>query len=386
MRFLFSLVCITLAGASLMSPSSALAATPEEAVAGIANTFFGKAFVADWSGIEKLPGIQWAPLPPTSLQNCLPDGGCFTRAGKAVIGGRNFVVIATGARTIVSNVYLRNANPTSSVGASAVLAALKALNITASLARCPVPGTPGGTNWYRLKGAVANPGILSVQSSCGGRPCEGFTFTQGDELPALQPAQLKMYSEQCGGAPAERKAVAAASMPHEALAEVIAGLIPPVSGPAVSDWKALEALPAPIKWLTPPQKMSLLHKMDPNPFARTGEMKVPGRNFSVLGSGTSSQALVVHLDESGMHPRGEHLLGVLYTKGLQVQLVRCGPIYTESTNNWYSLKSAKTHPVMIQQSIRYDGNQVQDTYQLRFDNTLPKRDPRDRDPGVGGCR
>jgi hypothetical protein len=48
--------------------------------------------------------------------------------------------------------------------------------------------------------------------------------------------------------------------------------------------------------------------------------------------------------------------------------------------------SKGTHPVMLRQSIRYDGNQVQDEYELRLDNTLPKRDPRDRDPGVGGCQ
>jgi hypothetical protein len=84
--------------------------------------------------------------------------------------------------------------------------------------------------------------------------------------------------------------------------------------------------------------------------------------------------------------RSEHMLGVLYTKGLQVRLARCGPAYTESTNNWYSVMSKGTHPVMLRQSIRYDGNQVQDEYELRLDNTLPKRDPRDRDPGVGGCQ
>jgi hypothetical protein len=50
------------------------------------------------------------------------------------------------------------------------------------------------------------------------------------------------------------------------------------------------------------------------------------------------------------------------------------------------VKSAAAHPVMLRQSIRYDGNQVQDSYELRLDNTLPKRDPRDRDPGVAGCQ
>jgi hypothetical protein len=41
---------------------------------------------------------------------------------------------------------------------------------------------------------------------------------------------------------------------------------------------------------------------------------------------------------------------------------------------------------MLRQSLRLDGNQIQDTYELRFDNTPPKRDPRDRDPGVSGCK
>jgi hypothetical protein len=38
------------------------------------------------------------------------------------------------------------------------------------------------------------------------------------------------------------------------------------------------------------------------------------------------------------------------------------------------------------QSIRIDGTQLQDGYAIRLDNALPKRDPRDRDPGVSGCK
>jgi hypothetical protein len=80
------------------------------------------------------------------------------------------------------------------------------------------------------------------------------------------------------------------------------------------------------------------------------------------------------------------VLGLLRAQGYDVKLARCGPVYTESTNNWYSVTSAKTKPVMVLQSIRLDGKQVQDGYAVRLDNTLPKRDPRDRDPGVGGCK
>lgn len=360
------------------------ASKPEDELASTIKAFYSKTLVADWSGIEKIPSVQWAPLPPTSLQNCLPDSSCFTRAGKALVGGRNLMVMATGARTMVNNLYLRNA--TAPFGEGAVLVALKEAGFTTELARCPVQGTAGGTNWYRLKSGTMNAGVLSIQTSCNGRPCEGFVLTQGTDLPQLQPAQLKMYSEQCSGTPAERKAVAS-GLPHEAFADVILALIPASTAPVLSDWTALRGLNTSIQWpSTAPQKMNLSYKLDPNPYALSAELALPGRKFSVLASGAATQPSVVHFDENGMHPRGEHLLGVIYSKGLQVQLVRCGPVYTGSTNNWYSLKSAKTHPVMLQQSIRYEGNQVQDTYQLRLDNTLPARDPRDRDPGVAGCR
>ena len=40
------------------------------------------------------------------------------------------------------------------------------------------------------------------------------------------------------------------------------------------------------------------------------------------------------------------MLGVVYEKGIVVRLVRCGP-YTESTNNWFGLTSAKKRPAMV---------------------------------------
>jgi hypothetical protein len=76
---------------------------------------------------------------------------------------------------------------------------------------------------------------------------------------------------------------------------------------------------------------------------------------------------------------------VVHQKGIAVKLVRCGPVYTESTNNWYSLTSAGTRPAMIRQSIHYDGKQAAESYELRLDGSLPARDPRDRNPGANGC-
>src|ERR1043166_7672235 len=65
------------------------------------------------------------------------------------------------------------------LGETNVLDALKHAGFAPELARCPVQGTSGGTNWYRLQSASFNPGVLSVQSSCNGKPCEGFQLTLG---------------------------------------------------------------------------------------------------------------------------------------------------------------------------------------------------------------
>ena len=92
---------------------------PEEEFAGIISAFLSREFVTDWRGIEKLPGVTWAALPPVELKTCLPEGGCYTRQGTVSIGGRNLMVVATGARTIVSHLFVRN--PNAPLGETAVL-------------------------------------------------------------------------------------------------------------------------------------------------------------------------------------------------------------------------------------------------------------------------
>lgn len=208
-----ALVCLS---SSLLT--QAYAAGPEDQLAGSVKIALGKSFNTDWSGLEKLTGTKWAPLPPTSLQNCLPDGGCFTRQGTATFGDRNLMVIASGARSFVTNLYFRGKD--APMGEEVVLGALKRAGLMAELARCPVKGSAGGTNWYRLKSASTNPGVFSVQSSCNGRPCEGFQLTLGGDLPQLQPKQLAMYSEQCSGGAEARKPVSTSS-PQEMVAQSV---------------------------------------------------------------------------------------------------------------------------------------------------------------------
>ena len=364
--------------AALAALSAWAAGKPEDELAGTIKTFLGKNFVNDWPGLEKLPKITWAALPPSALQNCLPDGGCFTRQGAAELGGRKLVAIATGARTMATNLYLRNM--TSPFGEEAVLAALKEAALAPELARCPLKAGVGGTNWYRLAGGA---GVISIQTACNGKPCEGFVVTPGKDLPPLQPNQLRLYTEQCAAAESDRQPVSTA-LPHEQLARSIAALIPPA---ALYDWKALAAMPTGVRWSPGgAKKGDLSFKNDPNPWMHTGDIAFSGRQFSLLLSGTPAQVKTIYFDEGGLHPRGEHMLGELYKLGFAVKLARCGPVYTESTNNWYAVTGANTRPAMLRQSIRYEGNRVQDSYELRLDGTLPTRDPRDREPGVNGCK
>lgn len=352
---------------------------PEDELVAIVQAYAGMNQPADWRGLEQLPTIRWAPLPPTMLQNCAPDGGCFARQGTANIGGRPIAVVATGARTMVFNIYLRNGG--APFGEESVLAALRRTPVTATIARCPVRGSRGSTTWYRLGGAEVRPAHLAVQAANARRMGEGFVLSAGADLPALQPNQLALYSEQCAPGAAQRPV--ATALPHEELAGSVVALLTA----APYDWRGLAALPTGVRWDSAgPSRGDLTYRNDPNPNHMNGRVSFGGRDFSVLASGTPTQVKTVYFDEAGLHPRGEHMLGVVYQKGIAVQLTRCGPVYTASTNNWYRLTSAKTRPAMIRQSIRHDGNQVQDVYEVRLDGSLPARDPRDRNPGVNGCQ
>lgn len=356
---------------------------PEDELVAIVKQFAALPQPPGWDGIEALRGIRWAPLPPAALQNCAPDGGCFSRQGVATVGGRQLAVIATGARSMVLNVYLRNTG--APFGEAAVLSALGTASITSVLARCPVRGGRGSTNWYRLGGQQVAPMHLAMQVATGQHPSEGFVLSSGRELPKLQPNQLALYSEQCAAGAPQRSV--ATTLPHEELAGAIVALLTPCGGAGARDWASLTALPTGITWdAAGPKRMDLTFKNDRNPYAMSGQVAYGGRQFSLLASGTQTAVRTIYLDEGGLHPRGEHLLGVVYQRGITVQLDHCGPAYTESTNNWYRLSGAAVQPALIRQSIRYDGNQVQDAYELRLDASPPPRDPRDRAPGVNNCR
>lgn len=352
----------------------------EDMFAAVVKAYYNLGGPPGWEAIEQLPGFTWG-AGPTELRNCLPNGDCYARQGSATVGGRKFAVVASGARTMVITLLIRNTS--APLGDSAIVAALGKAGFTATLARCPARPGAGATSWYRLARGGRDDGVIAIQPARTGQPNEGYVLSHGADLPQLQPAQLSMYSEQC--APGSERKIVSSSKPHVELAAILVTLL--VKGATLYDWTGLAALPSGIVWNgSGPTRIDLTARGDANPVGRTGSVTVAGRQFSVLASGTATQVRTVYLDELGRHPKGEHVLGVVYEKGVTVRLVRCGPIYSESTNNWYSLESSTTRGANVRQSIHYDGNNAGDAYELRLDGTLPPRDPRDRNPGANGCQ
>lgn len=363
------------------SPAARAAEAPAEAVAATLRALLGAESFGDWTDLEKLPAIRWAPLPPNMLENCLPDGGCFTRLGIATLGNLRMNTIATGARTMVGFLYLRNT--AAPIGEGALLAALRAAGMEPELARCPISAASGGgTNWYRLSGEGIHPGVIAIQSRCDGKPCEGITLSQGPDLPALQPKQLSMYTEACDAPAGERAPITTVS-PQDELVRNLIALLPPRSGPY--DWATLRTRAPSIAFAGEPTKADSSFRNDPNPLLLSGTWSYPGRAFGVSASGDAAQPRWIFLEEMGLHPAGEDVLGALRARGLTVELVRCGPLYTESTLNWYAVKGPDTGTATLEVSNRREGPRVQDAYVLRIDGSLPTRDPRDLDPGVGRC-
>ena len=121
----------TTIAAALFLAAFQVSPKPDAAFAGLVKRYLGMGIPAGWDALEQLPGIKWAALPPQSLTNCMPDGGCFTRQGQLAIAGRKITVIATGARTMVLNLYFRNS--AAPLGEAAVVAALKHAGMTAEL-------------------------------------------------------------------------------------------------------------------------------------------------------------------------------------------------------------------------------------------------------------
>ena len=128
---------------------------------------------ADWNSLDAVKQIRWQSGPPTMLDDALPDGSYFTLKGLANLDGRPFGVVATGARTMVVNVYFRNVGK-SPVGEPAVVGALQRKGFSLDLARCPIKGAAGaGNKWWRVQGPNKRTAFFNSQTDCNGIEVRG---------------------------------------------------------------------------------------------------------------------------------------------------------------------------------------------------------------------
>jgi hypothetical protein len=344
----------------------------------------------DWQQIESVKQIRWEPLPPKMLDNALHDGSYFTRRGLANLGGQPFGVVATGARTMVINVYFRNVGP-SPVGEVKVLAALQRTGFSLDLARCPVKGSPNaGSRWWRIETPGKRPAFFNSQTNCNGRTCESYALLLAEMLPTLTPEQQRLYTDRCAGAATGDAAPAPASAAWDAqLAALLVSLIPSEPAAAVP-WTAIEQAQA-VKWAPMPPL-----EMQPQPwedqidrFYRSGQRDLGGRVLYFTAKGARDHVRHVHFEDQQTQANRGDALKVLQQQGYDVQLVRCGKLYQLSTGNWYRVAGGPgKRPVMLLRSVRCDTTACpkgQESYTLALEGKLPQLLPGEVEAIGGRC-
>lgn len=354
-----------------------------QVVSGITNN------MADWRSIEGVRQIRWAPLPPTMLQNCLADGGCFTRSGAATIGGRPVTILATGARTMTGNVYIKNTG--THYGETPMVDALRRAGLAPELARCPIRAGDATHNskWWRLKRGGQTVAHVSLTYACGAQRCEGIGVHGGPELPSLDPAELSRYSENCGAA--RPGAPVSTSLPHQAIAQTIGLAIPRADEAVPFPWAVIRQRLPGVSWAAnlAPRDPALAYDNDPNTrsLSGLGEVRMATRVMYLQVTGDARSARLLRMEEGGMHPRGEgpQLLNALRANGFTVTLARCGKVYTESKHTYYRLVSPRTRPAFFKTEERFEGQREQTAYRVYLDGVLPPLLPGETNPG-GTCR
>jgi hypothetical protein len=345
---------------------------------------------ADWGSIDDVKAIAWKPS-TNMLDDCLPDGGCFTRSGSAKIGGQPVSLLATGARTMVFNFYIKNSG--AHVGETALVDALTRAGLSPALARCPLKPNDAQHNskWWRVKSGGQVKGFVSLTYSCGAKRCEGVGYSDGAKLPSLDPAEIPMYSEQCVASVAPAKAVSA-ELPHQAIAKTIATAIPAAGEAQPYSWDVMRARLSGFAWNAKmwPHDPTTSYDDDPNTWmlSGAGTLSLATRDFSLAATGDKTNARLLRMEESGSHPKGEDvkLLQALRDDGFQVALARCGKVYTEQKLTYYKLTSDKKRDAYLLVDTGNEGKREHARYRIYLDGQLPPLKAGEANAGSGRCR
>ena len=152
----------------------------------------------DWQSIEVAKGVRWGSGPVT-MSKPSPDGNYFARPGQAILHGQPVTVVASGARTMVFSIYVRDPGPP--VAPPDVVDSFRQAGVSLTLTRCPAAtGTYAPKRWYRLNAPGKAAAFLYTGPLVSGG--QGYTLFLADELPAMTQAEAAVYTDGCGGAPA----------------------------------------------------------------------------------------------------------------------------------------------------------------------------------------
>ena len=339
----------------------------------------------DWRDLDAVTFVHWQPLPPNMLDDGLPDGSYFTRRGLAKLDGRPVGVVATGARTMVMNLYFRNVG--APIGDGAVITPLERLGIRAELVRCPIAPATSGDRWWRISGAGKRAAILQSQTTCNGKACEGYALLLGGVLLSMSPQEREHYTDRCAGPQA---GTALTSLPpwDEQLAAIFDAWIR-TGATSGMPWNALGAIGA-IRWQPLPPRESTQPWKEPYPyrFALTGEVDLGGRLLQATATGDQATTVNLYFEDQHTHASRGNVLASLQIMGYQVRLLRCGKVYTRSSRNWYELKHASAPDAVLDYGLRCDSDncpRAQESFFLSRRTGLPPLQPGEVTAVAGRC-
>ncbi|MDB5423397.1 MAG: hypothetical protein JWQ29_813 [Phenylobacterium sp.] len=332
-----------------------------------------------WEDLDANRAIRWG-AGPVMLSKPSPDGNYFARPGQATLAGRPLNVIAAGARSMVFSYYFRA--PAPPAPADTLVAAFGQAGYRIAPVRCAkAPGAAAPKQWYRLSLPRKNPAFLyagPLQSGGG-----GYTLYLTD-LPAMTQADAAAYTDNCPGtAPGGR--AASAAMGQDGIAAAIEALLRPAGAPAPLPWQSLASLPA-IKWKAlPPMKMAYPWTdsgQDLNPRLLEGEFRSATTRMMATATGDDRGANRFYLRDGQNLPRGA-VFARLARDGYQITALRCGKVYTETSQAWFRISGPGKQPAVLYRAQHRSDRILSEDYGLWLDNTLPRAEP-GQTPAAGG--
>jgi hypothetical protein len=369
------------------SPEPAVAASPAAASgpATVARLFIHFLMPADvdysandWNATSEVPGVRWSNG-PIMLDNPTPDGAYFAMPGQMTIDGRQAIVVANGARTMVGSFYVLDPVPPASP--TEVAAAFADAGFTLTPARCPIGGHayPDSRRWYRVAYPAKRPAFLYAgRTESGGA---GYILYLGG-LPAMTERDAALFTDDCTDSAAPPTGFRTGT---EAVVTLIDRLIPSTSAPASLPWPAVQALPS-LKWAKGPNHVTIPNPGgdDPNPYTLSGTLDTPTTQSEARATGTEQAATRFYFRYLD-HIRPGEVFERLGGKGYRIAAVRCGKAYTKMSENWFSIRAPGKRPAILYRSISNDGGPPRITFVLRIDNVMPPIEQGQRAAPPSGC-